>query len=166
MEIRPSEQHPKEWVISEHAVNPAFEKDYDAFPNNHPGNLEQQFDLTNWGLLYALVNGQKVGAALIAFQTSNVDMLENRQDLAVLWDIRIDKNFRGKGIGSSLFNAVKVWAAAHNCTELKIETQNTNASAVKFYLKQGCELRYVNKEAYPDLPDEYQLLFYKNLQES
>lgn len=49
------------------------------------------------------------------------------------------------------------------CFELKIETQNTNVAACKFYERQGCELRNINRAAYPDLPNEVQMLWYKKL---
>jgi ribosomal protein S18 acetylase RimI-like enzyme len=87
-------------------------------------------------------------------------MLEGRTDLAVLWDLRVAPEHRGRGVGTALFDAVKLWAIQHTCTEIKIETQNNNVPAVKFYLRQGCTLRHVVSDAYPELPDEQMFLFY------
>jgi len=42
---------------------------------------------------------------------------------------------------------------------LKVESQNINVPACRFYDAQGCELRAVQHGAYPDLPDEVQLLW-------
>ena len=89
--------------------------------------------------------------------------MEGRRDLSVLWDIRVAPNARGKGIGSALFEKVEAWARAHSCRQLKVETQNINVPACGFYARHGCELRGVHHAAYPDLPEEIQLLWYKDL---
>jgi ribosomal protein S18 acetylase RimI-like enzyme len=62
-----------------------------------------------------------------------------------------------------LFAAAAAWAQSRGCGELKVETQNTNVPACRFYEKHKCELRQVNRNAYPSLPAEIQLLWYKNL---
>ena len=46
---------------------------------------------------------------------------------------------------------------------IKIETQNTNVRACRFYERQGCQLRAVHHAVYPELPEEIQLLWYKDL---
>jgi GNAT superfamily N-acetyltransferase len=90
-------------------------------------------------------------------------MLEGRRDLSVLWDIRVAPDARGKGIGSALFERVEAWAQAQGCRQLKVETQNINVRACGFYGRHGCELRAVHYAAYPELPEEIQLLWYKDL---
>jgi hypothetical protein len=47
-----------------------------------------------------------------------------------------------------------------------VETQNSNAAACRFYARQGCVLLAANRGAYVELPDEIQLLWYKELEES
>ena len=42
-----------------------------------------------------------------------------------------------------------------------VETQNVNVRACRFYARQGFALGAVNRDAYPDLPDEVLLLWYK-----
>lgn len=56
-----------------------------------------------------------------------------------------------------------VWAKANGCCQLKVETQNINVRACGFYTRHGCELRVVHHAAYPALPEETQLLWYKDL---
>ena len=90
-------------------------------------------------------------------------MLEGRSDLAVLWDLRVSPEWRGRGVGTRLFQAAEDWARRRGKAELKIEAQNINPAATRFYARMGCELRSVNADAYPMLPDEVQLLFYKRL---
>jgi ribosomal protein S18 acetylase RimI-like enzyme len=70
---------------------------------------------------------------------------------------------RGSGVGSALFRAVEDWAGARDCHWLKIETQNINVAACRFYRKMGCGLGAIDRLAYPDLPDEAQSLWWKAL---
>ena len=88
-------------------------------------------------------------------------MLEGRDDLAVLWDIRVAPPFRRTGVGRHLFDAVETWARPQGCRELKIETQDVNVAACRFYAAMGCELRVVRPGAYPEHPEETQMLWYK-----
>ena len=54
-----------------------------------------------------------------------------------------------------------MWAAARGCRRLKVETQNINVPACRFYERQGCVLAEVRRDAYPELPGEIQLLWQK-----
>jgi ribosomal protein S18 acetylase RimI-like enzyme len=90
-------------------------------------------------------------------------MLEGRDNLAVLWDIRVAPEARGQGVGSALFRSAEEWAKARGCRQLKVETQNINVAACRFYARQGCVLIRVDRHAYPELPEETQLLWYKVL---
>jgi GNAT superfamily N-acetyltransferase len=121
------------------------------------------FDVSKWGVLAARRDGERVGGAVIAFDTPNVHMLEGRRDLAVLWDIRVAPHARNAGIGAALFRAAETWAIARGCLQLKIETQNTNVSACRFYERQGCVLGAMHRGIYQEHPEEIQMLWYKDL---
>ena len=90
-------------------------------------------------------------------------MLEDRDDLGVVWDLRLAPEWRRKGIGTQLFKRAEDWMSARRCRLLKVETQNVNVPACRFYEAMGCSLGGVNRFAYPDLPEEVQLLWYKTL---
>lgn len=62
-----------------------------------------------------------------------------------------------------LFRAAGDWAGARGCRWLKIETQNINLPACRFYQKMGCTLGAIDRFAYPGQPDEVQLLWWKAL---
>jgi hypothetical protein len=64
---------------------------------------------------------------------------------------------------SALFRAVEQWSRQRRCRTLKIETQNTNLPASRFYARMGCTLGAINRRAYSDVPDETQLLWFKDL---
>jgi predicted GNAT family acetyltransferase len=76
----------------------------------------------------------------VAHRTPGVYMLEGRDDLAVLWDIRVQPVVRGHGIGHLLFEAAAATARQWQCRLLKIETQNINVAACRFYAREGCQL--------------------------
>ena len=152
-----------EGVLCERKLERPYVKDYDAIIGEGPSYWSRRFDLTNWGLLSAYAAGERVGAAVVACNTPGVDMLEDRVDLAALWDVRVATHVRRRGIGAQLFCAVETWARSRGCRQLKIETQNTNVAACRFYERMGCTLRGIHRFAYPGLPNETQLLWYKDL---
>ena len=104
-----------------------------------------------------------MGGVVIAFKTSGLHMLEGRSDLAVIWDLRISPEMRRRRVGSALLAAAEQWAKAKGCRHLTVETQNINVAACKFYASRGFELGTIHRFAYPELPEEVQLLWYKNL---
>jgi GNAT superfamily N-acetyltransferase len=143
--------------LVERLLTAPYIKDYDSIEGNHPTDWRRLFDLSNWGLLSAWLEGHRVGGAVIAL------MLEEQNNLTVLWDLRVSPQMRGRGIGSALFSSVERWARTRGCSQLKVETQNTNVTACRFYRRRGCELGAVHRFAYPNLPEEVQLLWYKDL---
>jgi GNAT superfamily N-acetyltransferase len=149
--------------LNERSIELPFIKDYGSMPEQSPLQWPLDFDISNWGLFLARHNKESVGAAAVAFNTPGVDMLEGRRDLAVIWDIRVHPASRGKGIGSLLFQAAEEWARLRDCKELKVETQNINVPACRFYERQGCLPRKIRRDAYLEFPNEIQLLWYKDL---
>ena len=150
-------------ALVERPVSVPWTKDYDADAGEAPARWAKRFDVSRWGFLLARAGGEPVGGAVIAYDTPGVRMLEERRDLAVLWDLRVAPERRGAGLGRRLFAAAERWAAARGCAWLKIETQQINVRACRFYARQGCTLGAIHRFAYPALPDEIQLLWYKRL---
>ena len=159
--VRGTRQEEFELVRRQLAV--PYMKDYDAIAGGHPTEWPKRFDLSNWGIFAAHAAGRRVGGAAVAFNTPDLEMLNGRSDIAALWDIRVAPDARGQGIGSALFNAAERWARARGCRELRIETQNINVAACRFYQRQGCVLVTADPSAYPGLPDETQLIWEKKL---
>jgi len=140
-----------------------YTKNFDAIPGNRPIDWATHFDLSNWGVLSARTNGSHVGGAVIALRTEGLNMLDGRDDLAVLWDLRVSSEMRRLGVGAALFVAAEEWSRARGCRQLKVETQNINVPACRFYAAQGCELGVINRFAYPELPSETQFLWFKEI---
>lgn len=150
------------WQLTEERVDRPYVKDYDA-GGERPLRWAQQWDLANWAVLAALRDGMSLGGAVVAWHTPGVDMLEGRADLAVLWDLRVHPDHRRQGVGQRLFNHAAAWARAKECRQLKVETQDINMPACRFYAKMGCYLGAVHCGAYPEYPDEVQLMWYLDL---
>ena len=95
-------------------VDPPYLKDYDAAgcdgSPETPLDWPRLFNTTNWGFFLAYEGEKPVGGAAIALHSAGVNMLEDRQDLAVLWDIRVRPEFRGQGVGGQLFRQAASWA--------------------------------------------------------
>lgn len=138
-------------------------KDYDALRGESPARWARRWNTSNWGFLAAYSDDERVAGAVVAFDTPGTNMLRGRRDLACLWDLRVAPTHRNKGIGTSLFHAAEGWAAHRGVHEMVIETQNINVPASRFYARMGCTLGTIDRHAYPDLPNEVQLLWWKRL---
>lgn len=149
--------------LTEETVEKPFIKDYDVCEEDRPTNWAKRFDLSNWGFLSVFDGEKRIGAATIALKTPEVFMLEGRDDLACLWDLRVAPEYRGKGVGNQLFAAALNLARTRNCRQFKVETQNINVPACRFYVRQGCHLGAFNLHAYPESLKEIQLIWYRNL---
>jgi GNAT superfamily N-acetyltransferase len=152
-------------ALREEPVEPAYVKDYDAISPGRPLYWPQRHDVSKWGFLLALDGALAVGGAAIAIDTPGLDMLGDRRDLAVLWDLRVRPERRGQGIGTALFERSTDWAREHGCREMTIETQNTNVRACRFYAARGCRLGAIVRNAYdqPEIAHEVMLLWYLDL---
>ena len=148
--------------LIEEAVEP-YVKDYDADENYRPTSWTRRFDISEWGIFSAFDANSRIGGAALAWNTPEVNMLENAKDLACLWDLRVRPEYRNKGVGGALFERAVEWSKTRNCRRLMVETQNINVPACRFYARQGCELGAINRFAYPEILSETQLLWYKNV---
>ena len=142
-------------------------KDYDMTLDGNPLRWPTHFDIRNWGFFLASHGPQLIGAATLAFNTSGVNMLEGRSDLSVLWDIRIQSEFRRQGVGRQLYKEALAWSRSKGCRQMKIETQNINVPACKFYQQMGCRLGEIHRFAYTtesDCASEVMLNWYMDIQ--
>ncbi|MCS6992370.1 MAG: GNAT family N-acetyltransferase [Anaerolineales bacterium] len=150
-------------LVPQRVVTP-YIKDYDAF--GPPRLWLAEFNTANWGFFLAEQEGLPVGAAAVAWNTNGVDMLEGRRDLSVLWDLRVRPEWRKRGVGKALFQYAAAWSRSRGCVMMKIETQNINLPACRFYVAQGCVLGDIRRFAYrhiPEAADEVQLNWYFRL---
>jgi GNAT superfamily N-acetyltransferase len=154
--------------LVEKPVLEPYMKDYDASddPDHRVLYWLKHFDVSRWGFFIASEGGDDIGAATVAVHTPTVHMLEDRSDLAVLWDIRVRPDRRRRGVGAALFRYAADWARSKGCRQMKVETQNTNVPACRFYAARGCRLGGINRLGYAACPaaaHETMLLWYLDL---
>jgi GNAT superfamily N-acetyltransferase len=104
------------FVLRERKLAAPYLKDYDSIGESRPDNWSRCFDIANWVLHSAWIEGQRVGGLVTAFRTEGLDMLKRRNDLAVIWDLHVSPAFRGCGVGEALFAAAKAWAKAQGAS--------------------------------------------------
>lgn len=125
-----------------------------------------EFDITNWTFFMAFDNELPIGAVTIVSKTKGVHMLDDRADMSVLWDIRVDDRYKQQGVGTKLFTMAVEWSKSNGFKQMKIECQNNNVQACRFYHKHGAVLGKIDEYAYykdTDIKDEVQLIWYLNL---
>jgi ribosomal protein S18 acetylase RimI-like enzyme len=148
--------------LVEETVSP-YIKDYDEYQNYRPTEWTKRFDVSSWGILSAFDGKTRVGGAAIVCNSPEIEMLEGLTDLACLWDLRVHPDYRNQGVGHRLFTRALVWSQKRHCRLIKIETQNVNVPACRFYARQGCELGAIDRFAYPDILNETQLIWYRTV---
>jgi len=152
--------------LEEVSIKPAYLKDYDAGEEGGPLRWPERFDLEKFAFFLALEGDHPVGAAAVVHAAPGIHMLCGRRDMAVLWDIRVRPEARRNGIGALLFRRVAEWSRARRCRLLKIETQNVNVPACRFYRRMGGRLGEINRYAYAgqaDVAHEVMLVWYLDL---
>ncbi len=157
-------------VMVEEKIARPYVKDYDSQgPDAGPLRWPRYFDVSRWRFFLAVdmeKEGRPWGGATLALDTPGVTMLEGRRDLAVLWDIRVHPDVRGRGIGARLFQRAVDRARQLGYKQFKVETQNVNVAACRFYAAQGCTLGAIHRYAYaafPTVAHEAMLLWYLEL---
>lgn len=152
--------------LIETPVETPYIKDFCSGDDERAARWAERFDIANWAFFMAFDGERPVGAATVAARTPDVHMLAGRDDLAVLWDIRVQDSYKHRGIGQTLFDMAAAWARTEGLTQMKIECQNNNVPAVNFYHKQGAVLSAVDEYAYyneQEYRHETQLIWYLNL---
>lgn len=82
-------------------------------------------------------------------------------------DLTVRRPHRGRGVGTALMDAAKVWAEERALPGLTLETQDNNLPACRFYQKYGFTLGGMDTRVYRHTPyrEETALYFYLSLSE-
>ena len=145
------------------AVSPPYWKDYDAYLDGHPSEWPRQFDLSRWTILAAYDRTRRVGGAVVIVDDPQIDLLRDCPTCALLWDVRVAPDARRQGVGSALLEAAEERARERGARSLRVETQDVNVPACRFYHAHGFRLERTTPGAYAELPNEVQLLWRKAL---
>jgi len=145
------------------AVSPPYWKDYDAYLDGHPSEWPRQFDLSRWTILAAYDRTRRVGGAVVIVDDPQIALLRDCPSCALLWDVRVAPDARRQGVGSALLEAAEQRARERGARSLRVETQDVNVPACRFYHAHGFRLERTTPGAYAELPNEVQLLWRKAL---
>jgi streptothricin acetyltransferase len=108
--------------LVEEPVDRPWSKDHGALTE-----WVRRWDTSGWAFFLASLGGAPIGGATVATRTPEVSMLDRRDDLALLWDLRVHPDHQRSGVGSTLLRRVVEWSRAERMTQLKIETQDTTS---------------------------------------
>ena len=137
-------------IVGEEVVEEPYNKDYDGFAGETLSDWPGVFNVSTWAMFLArTVGGELVGGAVVAAGDKSVDLLEGRDDLAHVFDIRVHPAHQGRGLGRRLWQDAVSWCIARRITELRVETQDVNVGACRFYQAMGCHLHRADRHAYP-----------------
>jgi len=152
-------------ALVERPVTP-YVKDFRTHEDVGPRRWAERWDISNWAFFMALEDGHPVGGAAVAARTAGVDMLAGRDDLAVLWDIRVREEYKGRGVAGRLLDMALDWCRTRGLIQMKIECQNTNVPACRFYQRRGAVLSAIDAHAYHSAEEyrhEAQLIWYLDI---
>lgn len=153
------------FTLVETPIEP-YIKDFCVGDDESITRWEKRWDISNWAFFMAFDGERPVGGATIVSRTIEINMLSGRDDLAVLWDIRVDDAYKHKGIGQALLDMSVNWSREQGLVQMKIECQNNNIPAIKFCHKQGAILSSIDEYAYynePEYRHETQLIWFIDL---
>ena len=113
--------------------------------------------------MIARIDDHCVGGVTVAYDTPGLDIFEGRSDLAVIWDITDSAGEASARRWHIAVQGGRGLGGREGLSGTKVETQNINLVACRFYERQGCVLRAAHRGVYRECPDEVQLLWYKDL---
>lgn len=156
------------FALREVPVETPWLKDYRAGEDGDEIEVMQRFVCAhNSAFFVATDNGNPVGGSAGIRSCADAElfcMTNGRDDVAVLNDLRVAPSHQSRGVGSRLFDAVADWARKDGMRFLKIETQNTNVPACRFYQRIGARLGGLQRHVYDGANrDEVMLLWYLEL---
>ncbi len=83
-----------------------YVKDFRQYDNTT--DWAKEFDLTSWVFFMAFDDSRPVGGATIVSKTKTIHMLEGRNDLCVLWDLRVSDAYKHRVSGKPYL----IWPSA------------------------------------------------------
>ena len=134
-------------------------------PEDSPASWPPQQEPGEFAAFLAMDGDLALGGAAVVINPTGAFLFERRDALAGLWDIRVRPDCRRTGVGSRLLHYAAAWAKKKGCTQLRVECQNVNVAACRFYAKH-CILGGVERHGYaacPDVAHEVMLLWYRDL---
>jgi GNAT superfamily N-acetyltransferase len=135
--------------------------DFDVDSVQHPFQKTEACcpDCTYLGRDDAAIYLAFVGEKLVG----QVCVQEDHNNMARVWELRVEHGHRHHGIATSLMNTVKAWALARGLHWLRAETQDVHVTACMFYRDYGFVIGGFDRlylQATPGSEDETAIVWY------
>ena len=131
------------WLLHEEPLSTPYrkEKGYD-FDEHERANIRRRFHQNNTliEIVELKANGRIVGILDTELQEWN--------NTAWIWNIMLDHDVRGKGLGRRLIERAIEWSKSKQVRAIILETQSNNTPACHFYAHMNFELIGVNEAHY------------------
>lgn len=148
----------------EEDITPSYRKGADSAEDS-PSSWPPEDEPGDFAAFLAMDDDLAVGGGAVVVNPSGAFLFERRHTLAGLWDLRVRPGYRRSGIGTQLLIHAADWARLKGCAQLRIESQNVNVAACRFYARH-CTLGGIERYGYaacPDVAHEAMLLWYLDL---
>lgn len=125
------------WCLVEHRLSKPFDKGrrYDLKKSDIE-DIRRRLEQGKGLYLVAEDGGQIIGMLDLELETWN--------NTAWLWNLLVDRAYRGRGAGRRMFERAIAYARRQRVRAIIIETQSNNVPACRFYAAIGCELAGLN----------------------
>jgi len=120
------------WQLSEQPLEPPFVSTDYALDDNDLAEIAGRLKRNDGLYLVVEENDQLIAMLDMEHQTW--------QHAAMLWNISVDRAYRGRGIGRELIRRAIEWARDHQLRGIRLETQTNNWPACNFYRRLGFQL--------------------------
>ena len=129
------------WRLTEERVEPPYVKDYDEYGRRAAYPVAEAMGHLPLGVFAAVDEGVRIGGAVVAWNTPGADMLEGRDDLAVLWDLRVHPDRPPPGPPARVCSAAPPSGReGRGAGASRSRPRTSTCGACKFYAGQGCYL--------------------------
>ena len=116
--------------------------------DEHPEAWKTFITMRNFKMFGIYEENRLAAAMSLVHDNPSVRMLDGREDVLLVWDLRVHPDYQRKGYGKALIAHAENEAKTLGVKHLRIETQNTNPNAVDFYSSMGFELSHIREHAY------------------
>ncbi len=128
------------WQLIERPLNPPFISTDYGIPPHEVDDLAKRLQRADG--LYLVAEDDDQVIALLDVER------ETWRKTALIWNLYVDRAFRGRGLGGELVTRAIEWARQRGLRAIWLETQTNNWPACNFYRKHGFQLCGVDDHFY------------------
>lgn len=117
----------------------SMEADFSAEPEKQSAGLKKLIDSPVAQVFVVESEGRVVGMCSVQILISTAA----GKEIGSVEDVIIDADYRGKGFGSELLQALEEFATKNGLARLQLQADKDNLAAIEFYVKHGWETTHL-----------------------